>query len=324
MKSIDNDIRADEFKKLYLLYGAERYLMRQYRDKLIHALVAPGDTMNFSEYEGEGISQKEIIDLAETLPFFADRRVILIEDSGFFKKSGDDLAEYLKDVPESTFFIFVEESIDKRSKIYKAATKIGKAVEFSTQDDNILARWVGARIKKEGKKMTQAAYQLFIEKTGTDMENIDKELEKLVCFCMDKSTIEPSDVLAVTTEQIQNKIFEMVDAITTHKKRYALDLYYDLLALKEPPMRIMYLISRQFNILMIVKSMTNKGFSNRDIAKEAGCPEWAVKKYQAQCRNYSLAQLKKAIEDGVSYETDVKTGRLSDRMAVELFIVQYS
>ena len=87
MKTIDNDIKAGEFKKVYLLYGEERYLIRQYRDKLIKAMVKENDTMNFSSFEGDGISQKEIIDLAETLPFFADRRVILIEDAGIFKKN---------------------------------------------------------------------------------------------------------------------------------------------------------------------------------------------------------------------------------------------
>ena len=78
--------------------------------------------------------------------------------------------------------------------------------------------------------------------------------------------IELSDVEAVTTEQITNKVFEMVDAIASHKQKRALELYYDLLALKEPAMRIMYLISRQFNILMNVKAMTKAGFGNKDIA----------------------------------------------------------
>ena len=116
----------------------------------------------------------------------------------------------------------------------------------------------------------------------------------------------------------------MVDAIASHKQKRALELYYDLLALKEPAMRIMYLISRQFNILMNVKAMTNKGFGNKDIASKAGCPEWAVRKYQAQCRAYSLDDLKRAVRDGVAYEEAVKTGRMNDQMAVELFIVQYS
>ena len=324
MKTIDNDIKAGEFKKVYLLYGQESYLIKQYRDKLIKAMVNEGDTMNFSTYEGEGINQKEIIDLAETLPFFADRRVILIEDSGLFKKAGDELGDYLPGAPEATYFIFVEESVDKRSKLYKAAAKCGNPVEFKEQTDETLARWIGMRIRKEGKGMSQAAYNLFISKTGTDMENIDKELEKLICYCMDKETIEVADVEAVTTEQTTSKVFEMVDAIASHKQRHALDLYYDLLALKEPPMRIMYLISRQFQILMTVKVMTNRGFGNKDIASKSGCPEWAVRKYQAQCRSYTLEALKQAVRDGVTYEEAVKTGQMNDQMAVELFIVQYS
>ena len=93
MKTIDNDIKTGQFKQIYLLYGEEQYLIRQYRDKLKHALAADDDTMNFSAFSGSDINQKEIIDLAETLPFFADRRLILIEDSGLFKKSAEELAD---------------------------------------------------------------------------------------------------------------------------------------------------------------------------------------------------------------------------------------
>lgn len=324
MKTIDNDIKAGDLKHAYLLYGEEQYLIRQYRDKIIKAAVPEGDTMNFTAFSGEGINPKELIDLAETLPFFADSRLILIEDSGFFKKSPEELADYFAEVPESTRFLFVEKEVDKRSKLYKALTKMGNAVEFKQQTDEILSRWVGSRIKKVGKNITRDAYNLFIQKTGTDMENIDKELEKLICYCLDKEIIEPADVEAVTTEQISNKIFEMVDAISTHQQKKALELYYDLLALKEAPMRILFLITRQFQILLTVKIMTNKGFGNKDIASKAGCPEWAVKKYQSQARSYSVDQLRGALEQGGSYEEAVKTGKMNDQMAVELFLVEYS
>ena len=116
----------------------------------------------------------------------------------------------------------------------------------------------------------------------------------------------------------------MVDAISTHQQKKALELYYDLLALKEPPMRILFLITRQFQILLTVKVMTNKGFGNKDIAAKAGCPEWAVKKYQSQARSYSVEQLRGALEQGGSYEEAVKTGKMNDQMAVELFLIEYS
>ena len=246
MKSIDQDIKAGTFKKSYLLFGEERYLIRQYRDKLRKALVPEDDTMNFTSFEGDEVNPKEVIDLAETLPFFAERRVILIEKSGLFKKGGDDLADYLPDAPDSTLFLFVEEEVDKRSRLYKAVSKAGSVVVFGGQTDETLAKWVGNRVRREGKNITQGAYELFVSKTGNDMENIDKELEKLICYCMDREAITPEDVEAVTTEQITSRIFTMIDAIADHQQKKALDLYYDLLALKEPPMRIL------FNMIILI------------------------------------------------------------------------
>lgn len=324
MKSIDADMKQGELKNYYLLYGKERYLVRQYRDKLKYAIVPSDDTMNVTTFEGEGLDIKEIIALAQTLPFFAEHRLIIVEDSKWFKKGGDELAEYLNKMPESTYMVFIEEEVDKRSKLYKALSKVGKAVEFGAQSDEILMKWVVGKIGKEGKNITQTAYQSFIQKTGTDMENIEKELEKLICYTMEKEVIEPQDVEEITTKQINNKIFEMVEAIATHKQKRAMDLYYDLLALKEAPMRILFLITRQFQMLLTVKVMSNQGFGNKEIATKAGCPEWAVRKYQSQAKAFSLDKIKQALKDGVSYEEAVKTGHMNERMAVELFIVQYS
>lgn len=324
MKTIDEDIKTGQLKQVYLLYGEEAYLKKQYKDKLLHALVEDGDTMNFTVFSGKDINPREVIDLAETLPFFADRRVILIEDSGFFKGSAEELSAYLLEPAETVCFLFSESEIDKRGKLYKAAAKAGRAVEFGKQNEAVLTRWITGRIRKEGKQITKDAFSLFLAKTGTDMENIDKELEKLLCYTLERDVIEEADVEAVTTEQISNKIFEMVDLIAGHNLSAALDRYYDLLALKEPPMRILYLITRQFHILLTVKVMSGQGFGNKDIAAKAGCPEWTVRKNSAQARGFSVAQLKQALLDAVSYEEAVKTGRMNDQMAVELFILQYS
>ncbi len=324
MKTIDEDIRNGQFQTVYLLCGEEAYLKKQYKDKLKRAMADPDDSMNFSAYEGKGINPKEVIDLAETLPFFADRRVILIENSGFFKNSCEELAEYIPQVPETTHFIFVEDEIDKRSKLYKAVKNAGKIVEFTSQTEELLTRWVLTRIKKEGKNITGSVMQLFLNKVGNDMGNIDRELEKLLCYCMEKEVIEAADVEAVTTEQTTNKIFDMVNAIAEHNQRKALDLYYDLLTLKEPPMRIMYLISRQFQILLNIKDMSGKGFDNAAMAKNAGIPPFAVRRNLSQAKGFTMQQLKQAIRDGVDYEEAVKTGRMNDQMAVELFLMKYS
>lgn len=324
MKTIDNDIKMGQLKNVYLLYGTEDYLKRQYRDKLKQALVEPDDTMNFSAYEGKDINPKELIDLSETLPFFKEKRMILVENSGFFKNSCDDLAEYMSQVPETTCFVFVEEEVDKRSKLFKAASRAGSAVEFETPKEDMLVRWILGRIQREGKKITQSVMQLFLSKTGSDMENIDKELEKLICYTLDKTEIAAADVEAICTGQTENKIFEMIDAISAKNQKKALDLYYDLLALKEAPMRILFLIARQFQNLLLIKSMSAKGYPAVSIAKTAGMPSFAVQKNLRQAGAFKIDQLKEAIEDCGQAEEDVKTGRMADQLAVELLIVKYS
>lgn len=324
MKMIDEDIKTGQFHNIYLLYGEEVYLKRQYKQKLIRALVQEGDSMNFSAYEGKNINPGELIDLAETMPFFADRRVILVEDSGFFKNACEDLAVYLADPAKTVCFLFVESEVDKRSRLYKQVKRSGRIVCFDRQADDVLMRWVGGRLKKEGKTMSRSAYQHFIEKTGNDMENIDKELEKLICYCIDRESIDVEQVEAVCAEQIENKIFEMVDAISQRQQKKAVELYYDLLILKEPPMRILFLIARQFQKLMLIKELTGQRMDRRTIAAKAGMPEFAVQKNQRMAGNFRMDQLRSAFEDSIELEESVKTGKMNDRMAVELLLVKYS
>ena len=324
MKSIDEDIKTGQFQNIYLLYGEEAYLKRQYKEKLLKAMVTEGDTMNFSAYEGKDIVQGELIDLAETLPFCRAQGYFSGGQWLFLGNSVEELAAYIPEVAESTCFIFVESEVDKRNKLYKQVKKSGRIVCFERQNDEILMRWVGGRLKKEGKAMTRAAYQRFITKTGNDMENIDRELEKLICYCMDRETIEEEQVEAICVEQTENKIFEMINAISEKRQKQALDLYYDLLTLKEPPMRILFLILRQFQKLMLIKELSGQGADSRTIASKAGMPEFAVRKNQRMAGNFTMQQIREAIEDGVEFEESVKSGRMNDRIAVELLIVKCS
>ena len=324
MKTIDEDIKNGTIRPVYLLYGEENYLKRQYRDKLKNALVAEDDTMNFGAYEGKNVNPKELIDLAETLPFFAEKRLLLIENSGFFKGAADELAEYMKSIPPTTCFVFVEDEVDKRSKLYKAVKNAGSIVEFARQKEELLIRWVTGRIRRENKNITNQAMQLFLSMTGSDMENIDKELEKLLCYCLDKDGIYPEDVEAVCTGQLNNRIFDMVNAIAAKDQRQALKLYYDLIELKEPPMRILFLVARQFQILFLVKTMRAQGLDQSVIASKAGIPPFAVGRNVKQASGFTVEQLEQAIEDAVAAEADIKMGRMNDQLAVELFIVTYS
>ena len=324
MKSIQEDIKTGNFKQSYLLFGEEAYLKQQYKEKLLNALNPDGDTMNFSRYEGKGIDVKQVIDLCETMPFFADRRIILLEDTGFFKNKCEELADYMKSLPEYLVLVFAESEVDKRSRMYKAVKSSGRVTEFAKQDEKTLMRWAAGILGKEGKKITQKDMELFLTKTGTDMGNIRMELEKLVAYTEGKDIVAAEDIEAVCVTQTTNKIFDMVRAVTEKNQKKALELYYDLLTLKEPPMRILFLLAKQFRQLLLTKKMAGEGASQNEIASRLGVPSFVVRNISACARSYTVEELERAVEDFVDAEEAVKTGRLGDVLSVELLIVKYS
>ena len=324
MKSIQEDIKTGNFKQSYLLFGEEAYLKHQYKEKLLNALNPDGDTMNFSRYEGKGVDVKQLIDLCETMPFFAERRIILLEDTGFFKNKCEELADYMKSLPDYLVLVFSESEVDKRSRMYKAVKSGGRVTEFAKQDEKTLMRWAAGILGKEGRKITQRDMELFLTKTGTDMGNIRMELEKLITYTEGQDIVTAEDIEAVCVTQTTNKIFDMVRAVTEKNQKRALELYYDLLTLKEPPMRILFLLAKQFRQLLLTKKMSGEGASQNEIATRLGVPSFVVRNISACARSYTVEELEQAVEDFVDAEEAVKTGRLGDVLSVELLIVKYS
>lgn len=324
MKSLNEDIKTGSFKQVYLLFGEEEYLKNQYKNRLHRAILSEDDTMNFSSFEGKGVDVRQIIDQAETLPFFADHRMILIEQSGFFKNASPVLAEYIPQIPAETILVFVEKDVDKRGKLYKAVQKKGRAVELGRQDEKTLQAWVLGMLKKEKRTITRDALTLFLEKSGNDMENIANELEKLLTYTHGKDAVEYADVEEICTVTTESRVFDMIRAVAEKKQKQALDLYYDLLSLKEPPMRILFLIARQFNQMMQVKDLRERGYGASEIASKAGIAPFIVKKSLAQSAQFEMDELYRAVKDCVEAEEAVKTGRLGDSLAVEMVIVKYS
>ncbi len=324
MKKLLEEIESGQLKQVYILYGEEAYLRNQYKNKLKDALLDGGDSMNLHYFEGKNISVEEVTDLAQTMPFLAQRRVIILENSGLFVHGGDLLAEYLRDPCETAYFVFVEQTVDKRTKLYKAATARGRAIEFVPQDEAVLKRWILGILKRENKKITERDLDFFLDRTGPDMSNIRSELEKLLCYCMNRDVVTAGDIEEICTRQVNNRIFDMINALAERRQKTAMELYYDLLTLREPPMRILFLIARQFNLLLQVKELKNKGYGADAIGKEVGLAGFIARKYVAQAAKFKESDLRKAVEDCVESEEAVKTGRMGDVMSVELLIVKCS
>lgn len=321
MQTLNQDIKDNTFRSVYLLYGEEAFLKNSYKNRLKEGIIGD-DTMNFSYFEGKNLDLDELIRLADTMPFFTERRLILIEGSGFFKSASEKMLAYLPVMPDTTCLLFVESEVDKRSKLFKKVKELGLAVELARQDASQLARWAGNILAKEGRKITSRTMDLFLSMAGDDMENIRMELEKLVGYTMGRDVITDADVEEVCTVRVTSKIFDMVAAIVNRQTRKAMDLYEDLLTLKEPPMRILFLIARQFNQLMQVKELMGRGMDRGAIASKLKLQPFVVGKIMPQARQFTKEQILSYVNLCVDMEEAVKRGRLADRLAVELLITK--
>jgi DNA polymerase-3 subunit delta len=323
MKAIKEHIKSGNFKQFYLLYGEESYLIKLYRDKLKNAVLGESDQMNFSRFEGKALDLNEVNDIAQTLPFFSDRRLILIEQSGLFKVQSD-LADILMKAPSSTIFIFTEQEVDKRNKAYKLINDRGTVSEMKAMDDKNLKLFVVSLLKSSNKMITENVCEYLLDKTGTDMGNIFNEVEKLISFTSDQDTITKDDIDAIVTTQITGKIFQMMDAIGQKQQGKALTLYYDLLSVREKPAHILYLIMRHFNILLQVKELALRGMAPQLISDNVGIPVFTVGKYISQAKNFTIGQLHKSLKLAADTEEEIKSGQINDKIGVELMIIGFS
>ena len=321
MKRLSEDIRTGNFKRVYLLFGEEGRFRVLAKQNLISALVPSDDEMNLTVFSEKGCDEQKIIEICDTLPFFAERRVVVLENSRFFKEKRERITEYIKHIPEYLVILFVEQEVDKRSALYKAVAKAGTAVEFKRLSEKDLSDWLLVKISRSGKKIRRPEMELFLSYVGDDAGIAECELEKLICYIGDRDVIRKEDIEEICVRSLENRIFDMLTDMTMGRKRKALDEYRDLLLMKEEPMRILYMMGRQYDQLLKIRELSAEGMTEKRIAEAAGIHPYAVKKGLPISRHYTVSQLRGILEEFVQTEEDVKTGRLAGNLAVELMLL---
>lgn len=319
MERIRDDIKKRSFHNLYLLYGEEEFLKRYYRENLKYVILENSDEMNLSKFENKGIDLNEVQAIADTLPFFSDYRLILIQDSGLFKTS-NDFSDYLAHMPDSTIIVFCEKEIDKRNKLYKYINKNGIAAEIKMKDSNEILNWAAKRLKDVGKVFTRQTIEYLLQKVDNNLYNLSNEIDKLAAYTEGREEVTIADIDAICPTHLQNHIFQMVDAVGAANADSALHLYNELIGLKEAPAYILHMLIRHFNILLQIKSVG--GMSKNDIAAKVGISYYFVGNYQRQAERFSNKQLNNILEKSLDTEQKFKTGLLNDQIGVELLIIE--
>ncbi len=317
--ALNEDLKSGSFRPVYLLYGSEDYLKRSYKKQFLKA-IGGEDGMNYQCFEGEPPVQ-ELISILETMPFFADHRLVVVDDSGLFKgKAPEELCDYIPHIPETSHLFFLENEIDKRGKLYKAVQKNGFVCELGEQDEASLQKWAVRILAGAGKKIRPSAMRRLLAMAGHGMDNLLSELEKLISYTGSREAVEDEDVETICTQNPEDRVFDMLSALGRGNREAVMRYYADLLLLEVAPMKMLALLRRNFNQLLVAKECLERRKSREECGKALGLPPWAAGKRMEEARNYSMKSLREYIRLCLEYDEAIKNGNLKDRMAVELLL----
>jgi DNA polymerase-3 subunit delta len=325
MTIINRHIQNGEFSKLYLFTGDQRYLIEQYVKNLANALTDTSpSSMNYVQLKKDGVKYTEIADYALDAPFFADRKVVVVWNSKFFKKGNEGMEKIIPDIPDSTVLIFVEdaEDIDERIKLVKLVKNAGGLVRFNTPGENTLLRWIKKGFTDDGFKVEDAACYHMLDAVGTDMNRLSMETEKVKSYAMEEKAVTAEMVDRLCVSQVEGKIFEMIDALSQGDRRKTVRLYDDLLSLKEPVKRMLALVRRQYTLMLNTRVAIDGGADSAGIIRFAGLQPFLVKKYTAMVSNYTVDELMDKLNLCQQCDVDINTGRMRDVKAFELLVLK--
>jgi DNA polymerase-3 subunit delta len=159
---------------------------------------------------------------------------------------------------------------------------------------------------------------------GADMELLEGEIQKLAAYKKDDLEIKQADIDAICSKSLETKIFDMLDAIGSKRPEVALEIYNNMLTLKESPIKILTMIIRQFRLLYQTKYLLAQGYNGDGIANRLSQRPFVIKALMAQVKNFHIDILMKALEDCLDTDLSIKTGKMSGEAAVEMLIIKYS
>lgn len=311
---------------VYILYSLEKFLI----GKEINSIKEKNkiDDINISVFDLNQNSIQDILDDAETFSMFADKKMIIVNNSYIFtsKKSEDKLdnpklENYLNNPNPNTILIFVlnEDKLDERKKITKIIKKTGIVKELLVNDLNSYVTDLFGDYK-----ITRDDVKLFIDRVGNDLNTINQEINKIKIYKENDLKINSDDILNLTCENIESDLFSLVDQIINKNTSSALVTYNKLIKLGEEPINIINNIAIKIRSIYQTKELYNKGYKENDIASILGVKPGYLYYMKNSLKKYDSKTLLSILEKLIDLDYKIKRNMLDKNNALELFILEMS
>lgn len=311
----------ETLKSIYLIYGDDFQVEESLRRLKKRVAAGAEARLDVKEFDGDTTTAAEAVQAAGTLPLFAEKHLVIFRQAD--KMSAADqkiMAGYAADPNPATTMVLTAEKIAKTNQLYKMIEKVGSAHEFRAPKSADLINWVGREFRELDKRIDANSARHLIETVGTDQNTLRQEIHKLAVYAGEQDAVDEHDIEAVATANPESNIFEMVDALGQKQTDTALRAFNRLLGAGEPPQRILFMIVRQFRIIIKAKALAEKRLGAGEVAAVLGVRPFLIEKYRQQAQRFSLAELKEIYGWLKDADVAMKTGRQEPALALELLI----
>ncbi|SCX95072.1 DNA polymerase III subunit delta [Alkaliphilus peptidifermentans] len=338
-KDVLSEIKNDSIGSLYLIYGDENYLGEDLVKRIKNHLVSSDfEDLNYAAFEGKDLAVDFLIDACETLPFMAKRKLITINNFEALQgkknihSESDEvrLIDYFSKIPKETCLVFYGlSSIDSRKKIVKAFGKYGKLCNTTKLNDKELQTWILKYIKKMGKIIDGPELAIilshldYLGKNATQtLMDVENEIEKVISYMGDAEKVEAFHIEEVSINTFQNDIFKLLDAVGNKDVKDAMKRLNHILNEGEAIFRLMTTLSNQVKNILNTKLLMEEGYTSKMIAAKIGIHPFVASKCVTQSKGYSEARLRHLLGQFLEMDYMIKSGRINDRIAMELLIIE--
>lgn len=343
--SFVDSLKNGKAAPVYLFYGKEVFLQKRAVNKLKEAILEQGTSeFNMVVMDGNEIPMDQVISLAGTFPFMAQKRLVVVKDAPIFRnsrkiaggagsvqsgkkaenlnKEEQELLKYLDNPAPFTCLVFViQDSPDKRKKVFKRLLEMGMAIDFKTLGHEDILSWLAYEARSAGKRLDVKAGNELMARAGTSLNILENELAKVINYAGSKEKITVKEVRSVVSGSLESSVFDMVDALGEGNYVEALNRIKDLLLNKQPPQLILSLIARQFRLILAFAHPPNRALSQKEVEKQLKIHPYVARKIRRQSRNFNQDIAEYALKKLLEVDIAVKTGKQDFYPAIETMVV---
>ena len=286
---------------VYLLYGEEKYDLNQKLEKIKKEFENLEVGLNLFNLDKENID--ELKNLVEGITFFGSKKLIIIRDTKLKLNT-----ELLKDLDEDITVVIIEEIVDKRTSDYKTIAKIAECSEFKFMDEAKVKEYIMSVLRRYNITISIMDAEYMSQMCGNQKSNIINELNKLVIYLDGNSTVTREIIDKVCSKTLNAKIFDVLADILNKKKKQAITQLNELLAQKEPIVKIYIMLYKQIKQMYMIKYLKEKNSPN--IVQILGIHPFVYKNLSKSCDAYSLDELKNILNEFDVYDEKTKIGEM--------------